>query len=294
MRSKEAAIFIITYKNRYKELLQYANEIQNYDVYVVLQTNDDTSIYDEYTWKDHVHVVVADVERIGPKRQFCLDFAREHGYTYSIQFDDDIRNTPKKITPESKRTTSNSYRKVNTTIDELVDTLVDTAKEYNAAFVSPTLDFLLGFSQPGRRNVNRSIQSGQVTLQNVNMLYENNIKYPTMDLINEDIVLLFEILRKSLPCVTVADYCFCVHNSSNKLSNSIVNHNERYDMLHLNMFIEYPGVIKLYIDKENKLRIRTTWKNFPDHTQEITDPKFYEICKGSDIELIKKYIRENY
>ena len=69
--------------------------------------------------------------------------------------------------------------------------------------------------------------------------------------------------------------------------------NERYDMLHLNMFIEYPGVIKLYIDKENKLRIRTTWKNFPDHTQDIYDQELYDLCKTKDMEKIKKYITDN-
>lgn len=295
MRSTKAAIFIPTYKNRYDELLNCINDIEKYEVFVVFSSYDNIESYtNKYTWKDHVHTLVSDAKTIGLKRQFGLDAIYDKGFTYAIQFDDDNRAFGAKITPETKRKTSNSYAKQKISIEELVDKLVETAEKYDAAFVSPSLEFSIGFSQPGKVFVNRSITSGQCTLQNVKQLREHNLHYEAEEMINEDIVLLFEILRNGLTAVTVGDYCYCVLGASNKAENSLVNYDDRYDILHKNMYVKYPNVISLYLDKQNRIRIKTKWKNFPDNTQEITDPVFYEICKGSDIEAIKKYIKENY
>lgn len=294
MRSTKAAIFIPTYKNRYDELLNCINDIEKYEVFVVFSSYDNIESYNEkYTWKDHIHTLVSDAPNIGLKRQFGLDAIYDRGFTYAIQFDDDNRSFGAKITPETKRTTSNSYAKQKISIEELVDKLVEVAEEYNAAFVSPSLEFNIGFSQPGKRLVNRSITSGQCTLQNVKMLHDNGLRYSSEELINEDIVLLFEILKKQLPCVTVGDYCYCVLSKSNDAKNSLVNYDDRYDLLHKNMYLKYPSIISLYLDKQNRIRIRTNWKNFPDHTDEIENQEFYDICKNEDLETVKKYIREH-
>ena len=81
--NKRIAICIPSYKNRYSNLLSnLVNIDKKYDIYVFLSENDfEASGYDKYDWApSNIEYVVTPCKSIFEKRQYMLDFVREHNY----------------------------------------------------------------------------------------------------------------------------------------------------------------------------------------------------------------------
>ena len=293
-RSRKTVICIPSYGNRYKQVFNCINDIKNYNVFIILSKNDNKlKEYYNYDFKDHVNLIECDCETIGQKRQFIIDEMNNKGYQYIVQIDDDNRNFAGKITEESKRETSNTYKHIQIPLEELIQKLESVAIKENAAFVSPYLSFGLSFSKLNKLSINKGITSGQFTLVDCNILKKYSISYLPYNLINEDVILLFELRRHNLKCITVSDYCYELISASTKRYNSILCQEDNEDICHNDLYLRYPGAVKLWVDSRNKLRIKIRWKSFPDNSKLIIDNELYKICQSKDINYIKKYILEH-
>ena len=155
----KVAIYIPTYNNRYSEMLNYTNTlIKSYDVFIIFSNNDEKlESYNTYKWNEKIQKVYCDAKTIGEKRQFALDYLYKRGYKYVVQIEDDIRTFASEINDSTKRTTSYSYAKAKISIEEMLKKMLNAAEEYNAAFVSPSFPFSLGFSKPGAIAINKSL-----------------------------------------------------------------------------------------------------------------------------------------
>jgi hypothetical protein len=293
----KVAIYIPTYNNRYSEMLNYTNIlIKSYDVFIVFSNNDEKlESYNNYEWDEKIQKLYWDAKTIGEKRQFTLDYLYDKGYKYVIQIEDDIRTFASEINDNTKRTTSESYAKTKISIEEMIKKMLNIAKEYNAAFVSPSFPFSLGFSKPGAIAVNKSLNFGQFNMVDTEMLKNNNIKYDTRENVHDDIDLVLQLLQNGLNCVTLKDTAFEVIGSSSLLENSTICNGNKQDLMRINLYLKYRDGISLRIGKHGELRMTCKLdKYFNTKEIPIKDDKYhqelFELCKKYDIEGIKNLI----
>jgi len=293
----KVAIYIPTYNNRYSDMLNYANIlIKSYDVFIIFSNNDEElESYNTYEWDEKIQKIYCDAKTIGEKRQFTLDYLYKRGYKYVIQIEDDIRTFASEINDSSKRTTSDSYAKVKISIEKMLDKMLKTAQEHNAAFVSPSFPFSLGFSKPGAIAINKSLNFGQFNMVDVEMLKKYNIHYDIRENVHDDIDLVLQLLQNGLTCVTLKDTAFEVIGSSSLLENSTICNGNKQDLMRINLYLKYRDGISLRIGKHGELRMTCKLdKYFNTKEIPVKDDKYhrelFELCKKYDIEGIKNLI----
>lgn len=294
------AIFIPSYQNRYDEVFNYINNIANYQIYIILSADDPNlaNYYSKFMFNDNIHLIETNCQTIGEKRQYILDYAYEHGYKYAVQLDDDIRGYGYRITDETKRKTSNSYAREKIELKELIDILVDYIDSNNVSYVSPMFPFSLGFSQPGKRNINKNLNFGQCNVINVVDFNNLNLKYDTHKNVHEDIDIVIQLLQNGKTCVTLGDYGFEVVPNSSNLSSSVVAGNSALDLCRIRLYLKYRDGISLRIGKRGELRLTCKLdKYWNTKVIPIKEDKYhqeiYALCQEGDIEKLKEYIRNN-
>lgn len=296
----DTAVFIPSYQNRYDEIFNYVNNIDKYNVYIILSKDDSNlkNYYDKFSFNSNIHLIETDCKTIGEKRQFIMDYAYENGYRYVIQLDDDIRKYGYRITEETKRKTSDSYRREKISLVDLLDVLVDYIKDNNCSYVSPMFPFSLGFSKPGKRNINKNLNFGQCNIINSDDFHNLGLKYDTRKNVHEDIDIVIQLLQNGKTCVTLGDYGFEVVPNSSNLSSSVVAGTSALDLCRIRLYLKYRDGISLRIGKRGELRLTCRLDNYWN-TKEIPikedkyHKEIYELCQEGDIEKIKEYIRNN-
>ena len=291
------AIFIPSYQNRYDEIFNYLNNINDYDIFIIL-SKDDTKLnnyYEKFSFNDNIKLIETSCQTIGEKRQFILDYAYEHNYKYAIQLDDDIREYGYRITEQTKRQTSDSYRKEKISLIELLNILVDFIQTKKCSYASPMFPFSLAFSKPGNRNVNKNINFGQCNIFDVNVFHELNLKYDTRKNVHEDIDIVIQLLQNGKTCITLGDYAFEVVPNSSNLSSSVVAGTNALDICRIRLYLKYRDGITLRIGKRGELRLTCKldkyWNTFDIPIKEDNyHKKMYELCLEGDIEKIKNFI----
>ena len=294
----KVAIYIPTYNNRYSEMLNYTNIlIKSYDVFIIFSNNDEKlESYNNYEWNTKIQKVYCDAKTIGEKRQFALDYLYERGYKYVVQIEDDIRTFASEINDSTKRTTSDSYAKAKISIEEMLKKMLNAAEEYNAAFVSPSFPFSLGFSKPGAIAVNKSLNFGQFNMVDVELLKKYNIKYDVRENVHDDIDLVLQLLQNGLNCVTLKDTAFEVIGSSSLLENSTICNGNKQNLMRINLYLKYRDGISLRIGKHGELRMTCKLdKYFNTKEIPIKNDKYhkelYELCEKYDIEGVINLIK---
>lgn len=294
----KVAIYIPTYNNRYSEMLNYTNTlIKSYDVFIIFSNNDEKlESYNSYEWDEKIQKVYCDAKTIGEKRQFTLDYLYERGYKYVVQIEDDIRTFASEINDSTKRVTSDSYAKAKISIEEMLKKMLNAAEEYNAAFVSPSFPFSLGFSKPGAIAINKSLNFGQFNMVDVELLKKYNIKYDVRENVHDDIDLVLQLLQNGLNCVTLKDTAFEVIGSSSLLENSTICNGNKQNLMRINLYLKYRDGISLRIGKHGELRMTCKLdKYFNTKEIPIKNDKYhkelYELCQKYDIEGVINLIK---
>ena len=294
----KVAIYIPTYNNRYSEMLNYTNTlIKSYDVFIIFSNNDEKlESYNNYEWNEKIQKVYCNAKTIGEKRQFALDYLYERGYKYVVQIEDDIRTFASEINDNTKRTTSDSYAKAKISIEEMLKKMLNAAEEYNAAFVSPSFPFSLGFSKPGAIAINKSLNFGQFNMVDVELLKKYNIKYDVRENVHDDIDLVLQLLQNGLNCVTLKDTAFEVIGSSSLLENSTICNGNKQNLMRINLYLKYRDGISLRIGKHGELRMTCKLdKYFNTKEIPIKNDKYhkelYELCQKYDIEGVINLIK---
>ena len=294
----KVAIYIPTYNNRYSEMLNYTNTlIKSYDVFIIFSNNDEKlESYNSYEWDEKIKKVYCNARTIGEKRQFALDYLYERGYKYVVQIEDDIRTFASEINDSTKRTTSDSYAKAKISIEEMLKKMLNAAEKYNAAFVSPSFPFSLGFSKPGAIAINKSLNFGQFNMVDVELLKKYNIKYDVRENVHDDIDLVLQLLQNGLNCVTLKDTAFEVIGSSSLLENSTICNGNKQNLMRINLYLKYRDGISLRIGKHGELRmICKLDKYFNTKEIPIKNDKYhkelYELCQKYDIEGVINLIK---
>lgn len=299
--NKDVGFFIPTYKNRYHELFDYIinGNLKDYEIFIVLSECDEhLDEYYQYRFPKNVKTLKTDCKLIGEKRQYILDFAKSKKIRYVVEADDDVREFGYKITPESKRTTSESYSKIKIPLVELIDKMVKYLKDSKYAFVSPSFPFSLGFKTPGSISVNSGLNFGQLISFDVNALDEINFKYDVSPYVIEDIDMVFHLLMNCKICATFGDHAFEVIGNSSKLNTSIVltNGTETLDLKTMNMYLKYGDGMTLVVGSRGELRMNIRLKNYwgitdiPIKNDEYHN-KLRELCRNKDVEAVKELIR---
>jgi len=295
---KHIAIYIPTYNNRYSEMLNYVNTlVKSFSVFIIFSNNDDKlDSYNNYNWDPNVKKIYCDAKTIGEKRQFAVDYIYKQGFNYIIQIEDDVRTFASEINENTKRSTSNSYAKAKISIEEMISRMITIAQDYDAAFVSPSFPFSLGFSKPGALAINRSLNFGQFVMVDAKKLNQYNIKYDTQENVHDDIDLVLQLLQHGLTCITLKDTAFELISSSSLLENSIICNGNKQDLMRINLYLKYRDGISLRIGKHGELRMTCKldkyWNTFEIPIK--NDPyhqKMYELCKNYDINGIKELIK---
>ena len=294
----KVAIYIPTYNNRYSEMLNYTNTlIKSYDVFIIFSNNDEKlESYNSYEWDTKIQKVYCNAKTIGEKRQFALDYLYEKGYKYVVQIEDDIRTFASEINDSTKRVTSDSYAKAKISIEEMLKKMLNAAEEYNAAFVSPSFPFSLGFSKPGAIAINKSLNFGQFNMVDVEVLKKYNIKYDVRENVHDDIDLVLQLLQNGLNCVTLKDTAFEVIGSSSLLENSTICNGNKQNLMRINLYLKYRDGISLRIGKHGELRMTCKLdKYFNTKEIPIKNDKYhkelYELCQKYDIEGVINLIK---
>ncbi len=212
MKNNKTVICIPSYGFRYVELFDALKEITEYDIKIFI-SNDDDRINDYKSLG--IDIINTSAKNIAEKRKFIVDWTIENNYDYAFIIEDDVKSYGYKITSETKRPTSKTYKRIRVPIKEAIDVLYNRTIEYNATFSSLIRNAFLGFSHPGNVKVNKSLNCGQFICYNVNDIKNNNISIYTDVLFPEDVKFCMDILMKGLTCICVADYTY-IENSSNK------------------------------------------------------------------------------
>ena len=308
LKYEDVAIVVCTYKNRYDCLLKHANTWAEYfPVYIVCREDDyKVSGYDKYDWNDKVNVMfLNNVHNIMETREAAKNRIVELGYRGMIMIDDDIDGeTARKITPESKRTTSNSYKPLPYLFIDLLKDLVDYANEYDASFNSTIMPMNIGFGEPGKVGVNGNLNYGCLVFINLEDLQKHNISYEVKHELHEDFDIVFQLLRAGCTCITLLDRCFYMKGYDPK--TSVVGEES---WLKIGTYIKwknYYTIDAIYRKKNGGCWVITGRKNlkklFNSKGELFIDTeynkKLYELCKeefygNRDLNRIIEFIAEN-
>lgn len=303
--NKKIAICIPSYKNRYSNLLSNLTNIdKKYDIYVFLQGDDfEQSGYNVYDWSQpNIQCINTPCKSIFEKRQFMLEFVREHNYDGYFQIDDDIMFTGcGKISESTKRTTSDSYRAEKCDFNELLDKLVNTAEEYDAGFSSPLFPYIIGFSKPNKVNVNKALNYGQFFYLDIHKMNEFNINFDISGEMHEDMDVVLQLVQNGVNCITLGDYCLGLNSTAIYASSTTSLVGNRYEegVLKIGLYIKYRDGITLRVNNKNGTLITVTKpeKYFGTKEIPIKNDKYhqglYEVCKTKDIAKVIDYIQSN-
>lgn len=288
IKYSETAVVICTYKNRYDCLLKHVNSWTNdFPVFIVCRRDDFTkSGYDAYQWNDKVNVILLDnVHNIMETREAAKNEIIKLGYRAMIMIDDDINgDIAKKILPETKRTTSDSYSSVSFPFLDLLKDLVDYANEYDASFNSTIMPMNIGFGTPGKVGVNASLNYGCLVFINLEDLQKHNISYETEIELHEDFDIVFQLLRAGCNCITLLDRCFSMKGYD---PNTSVVGDESF--LKVGTYLKWKNYypIDAVYRKRNDCHVITGRKNlkklFNNKEEYFEDTEYnkqlYDICK---------------
>ena len=295
---KETAIVICSYKNRTNVLFDYLNNIKDFDVYIVVRTNDyNESGYDKYEFNDNIKFLKSDnLHNVTDTRWFGHQEIMKLGYRGMIMIDDDIRGKYiYYITPETKRTTSNSYKPLKASVEE-------TCKY----IISPTFGTNIGFKKPNKIKLNTGLTCCAFTFHNLDYCRQYNITYDINNpKILEDLDVVIQYLFRGLNCITI-DYYGVLTNFDTDLS-LVVNKDDGYTELILNTYLKYRDYVSITVKKTGILGIRINWKKIYNafvnglSEQYILENeyhnKLYDLCKQyieankEERKLIDKEIR---
>lgn len=118
----------MSYGLRYNKLLNKVIALTDkYDVYVFVSSNDKKiDDYNKLFENSKVNIRIVDTKSAAEKRNECVQFMKENAdiYSYGFIIEDDVDIKCEKITPETKRQTSDSYRSIKTDIEELLDVMI--------------------------------------------------------------------------------------------------------------------------------------------------------------------------
>lgn len=267
MLKNNNVICVPSYGFRFTELFDALRTIKDYDVKIFV-SNDDPNLnkYNDLG----IDIINTDSKNIAEKRKFIVDWTIENGYEYAYIIEDDVKAFGEKITPETKRETSNTYRRFKVTIEEMVNVLYDKMKEHNASFGSFIRNIYLGFSKPGAVKINKSLNCGQFICYNVNDVKNNNISIYTEELIPEDVKFCMDILMSGLTCICVADYTYIEQPDKTSVVHSgVINRS----MAHIRFAKMYNCPLK--IDKSDIIRPVITFKNYvngiPEYKNDVKE-----------------------
>lgn len=216
------AICIPSYGLRSRKLLDSMfndNKIlcDKYDVILFL-SNSDPKLNDYLDNYNNIHIEKCDANNIAEKREFIKNYCISNDYKYMVMIDDDLESYIKKIDATSKRTTSNSYRSYKTTYDELMEVFLNEFKNNNQlGLVTCKMATYIGFSEPGKRCVNKNLSVGWLYMYDVDVFRNNeDLKYDITYSIVEDVDMVIRVLRHGVSCMSVCDYGFvtCAVDSS--------------------------------------------------------------------------------
>lgn len=193
---------------------------------------------------------------ISYKRQQILKYAKDKGYKYCVMIDDDINPVTAKITPDSKRTTSDSYAHVKINIIDNINKMIQVADEQNSSFTSCQTMMYLSFSKPETIKINERVNCMQFYMINVKDIFDNDISYSYNEQVTDDIDIALQILQHGLKCVTLLDYAYKEDNTD--IYKSTIHENIRArEMQHIGIFKKWHTT--LYLDKHGIIRTKMKW-----------------------------------
>ena len=303
---KDVAVCICTYKNRYDMMLKHINDFKPFNVYVVCRRNDFIeSGYDKYEWDDNVHVILLDnVKNLNETREAARIELTKLGYKAAIMLDDDIHGDfAMKISPESKRETSESYRAFQVPFMELLEKLLNTANEYDASFCSAAWPLYIGFGTPGAVAVNSGLIFGGVVFINLEDLAKHNLKYETDLHVIEDVDIVFQLLRVGCTCTTLGDYSYRMIPYS--AETSVVGDENWIKVATFLKWKNYYGLNTQFRKRYNNYVLQArpnTRKLFKNPDEYFKNDAYtrglYDLCKEQyygerDITKVIDYINEN-
>lgn len=284
------AVCITVYNHRKSSMLENIGNIDStkYDVYIIAQLNDPCK--DEY-FQYTDNVLFPDVTSIFQKREFIRTEMTKRGYDGYFMIDDDVNYAAYHITPETKRTTSDSYRNIKVDFNDMLNRMVEVCWEYDAGYTSVIRIGYLGFEKPGRVKVNATINVAQIGYFRVDKLEEHNIHYDTTGYINEDFDIVMQLLQHGVNCCTVCDYSFTVSNVMYKNMDTTTLYESLEDNFRLFMhkYIKYHT--PLFLDTKGFLRQRTSYKKY-FNTFELppADPAILRLCESDDVKGLVDYL----
>lgn len=286
------AICITVYKNRYCGMLNRIRNIdKNFDVFIVAQENDpNLNDYDGYG----AEVLVPKVTSIFQKREYVRNEMIRRGYEGFFMIDDDIKDFIK-ITDETKRPTSDSYRYIAADFNEVLNKVVETTDNNNCSFGSIIYNIYIGFQKPGRININKSINSGQVVYIKTEPLKKFDIHYDETGDINEDVDIVIQLLQNGCNCLTLCDYAYIPTNfryAENHIKKStLYSGNEVIELMNMNNCVKHHIGIKL---TNRNILTNVIRYNKYYNTKELPkiDETILNFCKNKDILGLKNHLKK--
>lgn len=291
MKTNKNAICITVYKNRCTTMLDMISSVENnFDVYIVAQKNDPE--LNEY-YKYNAEVLTPDVTSIFHKREYVRNEMISRGYEGFFMIDDDVVGF-KKITPESKRITSDTYKRVDAEINEVLNDILSVSEKYDCDFVSIMHTYYIGFQRPGNININKSINAGQFVYLRTNALKEYDLHYDESGNINEDVDMVIRLMQHGRNCATIGHYGYAVSNyrysSSHMKHTNLYSDIEDIERMNMNNCVKHHIGIKL-TNKGILTNVIRYNKYFNTFDLPIIDENVLNFCKNQNILGLKTYLK---
>lgn len=285
------AVCITVYKNRFDGMLKRIESIdKNFDVFIVSQENDPN--LDEY-YAYNAEVLVPKVTSIFQKREYIRNEMINRGYEGFFMFDDDIKSFTK-ITDETKRTTSDSYRPIPADFNEVLHKIIQTTDDNNCSFGSIIYSVYIGFQKPNSIKINKSLSAGQAVYFKTDALKKYNIHYDESGDVNEDVDIVLKLLQHGCNCVTLCDYSFIPTNlrygQNHMSSTTLYSGIEDIELMNMNNCVKWNIGIKL-----SSRGILTNVIRFNKYFNTFELPKIDDtilnFCKNKDILGLKAHLK---
>lgn len=291
----KSVICIPSYGLRFTNLFDELHNINSYDVKIFVSDDDKhLTEYDNLNF-DIIHT---NAKNIMEKRSFIIEWTKQQSYDYAFIIEDDVMPHGDKITPETKRETSNSYRRIKTTLQEMLDVMLKRMIDNEASFAGFIRHEYLGFSVPNKTSINRSLNCGQFVCYNVNDIRKADIHIYVGELIPEDVKFCLDILTKGMNCICIRDYTYYEHPTEH---NSVV-HSDIADRSFAHIRLSRMYNFPMKITKDNVIRPRMDWKKYynvgdkyPEYNKKVKPlyDHLYEMYDNKcSYEEIIKYLKE--
>lgn len=303
--NKKYAVCVTVYKHRYTQFLKRLSEIDNkYDIYIVTQTNDpNKEDYNQYIVGENIKILTPDIgdakqsiTAISRKREYILQYMYDNNYSGYITVDDDVNFNAFTIKPEDLRPSGKTYKFNKCNFNDMLDRMVEVAEEYNAAIVGVTRWGYLGFQQPGKVNINTSLNPSQFYFVNPSLCIDNDIHYDETGYVSEDFDLVMRLLMKGINCCNVCDYMFnttniaMIDNENNNITDSTIWQHVSPELIRVHMYLRYHTPLK--IDRHGNINQTISWKKYfnTDELPPIKDNEMYELAKTEDLDAIRNLL----